>query len=296
MNLISASLSLLLAARAAAAPAPAGDRELVRVNGVPIRESEVVERLLKRYGQQTVEDMVNDILLREAAKAKPPKGVDAEVDRRVAKLQSQFASRELFLSKLEQAHSTLSQLKAQLEEEVVQEKLVAESENLTVADEEVKQFFNEHKDRLKHNETVHLRHILVASADEAKDIAAQIKGGADFGKIAGAKSLASDGKVSGGDLGFVGPGLLPPKIEEAAFAMKAGDVSVVSDEHGASILQVVEKKPARDATYSEVKDDLRELLMTDKIKKAAPHYIAELRRKADIQVPSSTATSSTGKP
>jgi len=254
---------------------------------VPIRQSEVVERLLKRYGQQTVDDMIDDILLREAAKDKSTKGDDAEVERRVSKLQAQFASRELFLSQLEQAGSTLSKLKAELEDEVVRERLVVDAEGVKVSDEEVKQAFAERKDRLRRPEAVHLRHILVGSVDQAKDIAAQVKAGADFAKIAREKSLAASGKSAGGDYGFVARGMLPAEIEEIAFAMAPGEIKVVPSDRGAHVLQVLDKRPAKDAVFSEIKDDLRELLLSEKIKKAAPHYMAELRRKADIKVPSS---------
>jgi hypothetical protein len=38
-------------------------------------------------------------------------------------------------------------------------------------------------------------------------------------------------------------------------------------------------------TFAQVKDDLRDMLLSEKIKKAAPDYLAELRRKADIKTP-----------
>ncbi|MFI5349326.1 MAG: hypothetical protein ACHQ2Z_07265, partial [Elusimicrobiota bacterium] len=62
MNPISASLVLIVAACASAAPV-GSDQVLVRVNSVPIRQSEVVERLLKRYGAQAVDEMIDETLL-----------------------------------------------------------------------------------------------------------------------------------------------------------------------------------------------------------------------------------------
>ncbi|HXT01507.1 MAG TPA: SurA N-terminal domain-containing protein, partial [Elusimicrobiota bacterium] len=108
MKTISASLVLLLAAAAAAAVPAGGDQVLVRVNGVPIRQSEVVERLLKRYGAQAVDEMIDETLLRQAAKSAGVTADDKEVNRRLTKLQEQFGSRELFISQLEQAGSSLT--------------------------------------------------------------------------------------------------------------------------------------------------------------------------------------------
>ncbi len=279
MKAFFASLALLLASAASAA----GDRELVRVNGTPIRESEVIERLLQRYGQQMVDEMIDDLLLREAALARGIKADDAEVERRVAELQSQFSSRDLFLSQLQQAGSSLSKLKEQLAQEIVRERLVIEAENITVTDAEVRSAFDSRKDKLGRPAAVHLRHILVATQDEAQKLVAQIKAGADFAKLAREKSLAASGKSVGGDYGFVPKGLLPAQIDEVAFAMKPGEIRIVPGDGGWHILQVLQFRPAKPAVFSEVKDSLRETLLAEKVKAAAPKFMASLRAKADIK-------------
>src|ERR1700722_8452583 len=158
MNPISASLALILAASAAAAPV-GGDQVLVRVNNVPIRQSEVVERLLKRYGTQAVDEMIDETLLRQAAKKDNIQADDAEVGRRLTKLQEQFGSKELFISQLEQAGSSLSKVKEDLSDEIVRERLVVKAKGLSVTGDELKKAFDENKSKLGAPEAVHLRHI-----------------------------------------------------------------------------------------------------------------------------------------
>lgn len=283
MNAISASLALLLAASASAAVPGAADQVLVRVNGVPIRQSEVVERLLKRYGAQAVDEMIDETLLRQAAKAAGVTADEKEVNRRLTKLQEQFGSRELFISQLEQAGSSLTKVKEDLADEIVRERLVTKAKGLSVTDDELKKAYDENKDKLGSPEAVHLRHILVATQPEANDIVAKIKGGADFKALARDKSLAASGKAAGGDYGFVGRGMLPAEIDDIAFAMKPGEIKVVPGPRGYHVLQVLEKRAPKPATFAEVKDDLRDMLMAEKIKKAAPDYLSELRRKADVK-------------
>ncbi|OGS39485.1 MAG: hypothetical protein A2506_02705 [Elusimicrobia bacterium RIFOXYD12_FULL_66_9] len=282
MNAIPAILPLLLGAFAAAAPAPA-DREIVKVNGTPIRQGEVVQRLLKRYGPQMVDEMIDETLLRQAAKKKGLKADDAEVSRRLDKLQQQFGTRELFISQLEQAGSSLSKVRADLSEELLREKLVVTSRDVKVSDAEVKKAFDENKDKLGSPEAVHLRHILVKTEAEGNEVIAKVKAGGDFTAIAREKSLAASGKAAGGDYGFVARGMLPPEIDAVAFALKPGELKMVPGPRGQHVLQAVEIRPAKKAVLAEVKADLRDMLMAEKIKKEAPGFLQELRSKADIK-------------
>lgn len=276
----------LLCALPLAAAAPA-DPELVRVNGVAIRRSEVVERLLKRFGAQTVDDMVDELLLRQAAAAQKVTAPEAEIERRLERVRSQFGSPELFLSQLEQAGTSVSRLKEEISEEIVRERLIVKAQGLKVSDDELKKAFEENKDKLGAPPAVHLRHILVKDEKEAQELVKKIEKGAEFAPLARQHSLAASGKAAGGDYGFVSRGMLPPEIDEIAFALKPGELKVVPGPRGQHILQAVATRPAKPAAFDEIKEDLRELLLTEKIKKAAPAYLHELRRKADISAPGS---------
>lgn len=283
-NAIAAALIAALVSPALAAAVP-GDFDVVRVNGTAIRQSEVLERLWKRYGSQTLEEMIDELLMRQAAAAKKITASPAEVDKRFSRLQAQFGSRELLVSQLEQAGTTVAKVKEDLAEEIVRERLVVDAKGLKVGDDELKKAFDANKDKLGKPEAAHLRHILAKNEAEANELVAKIKGGADFQTLAREKSLAASGKAAGGDYGFVSRGMLPPEIDEVAFSLKAGEVKVVPGPRGQHILQVVEKRAAQAASFDEVKEDLREMLLAEKLKDASQPYLLELRRKADIKTP-----------
>jgi parvulin-like peptidyl-prolyl isomerase len=287
--MIRALLPLLLALPAASA-APA-DPELVRVNGVAIRRSEVVERLLKRFGAQAVDEMVDELLLRQAAAAQKVTAPEDEIERRLARVRSQFGSPELFLSQLEQAGTSVSRLKEEIGDEVVRERLIVKAQGLKVSDDELKKAFDENKDKLGTPPAVHLRHILVKEEKQAQELVEKIKKGAEFAPLAREHSLAASGKAAGGDYGFVSRGMLPPEIDEIAFSLKPGELRVVPGPRGQHILQALAARPAKPAVFGEIKEELRELLLSEKIKKAAPAYLHELRRKADIAAPGAPAPS-----
>ncbi len=289
-----AALAAILAPSALAAVP--GDFDVVRVNGTPIRQSEVLERLWKRHGSQTLEEMIDELLMRQAAAAKKITASPAEVDRRFARLQAQFGSKELLISQLEQAGTTIAKVKEDLAEEIVRERLVTDSKGLKIGEAELKTAFEANKDKLGKPEAAHLRHILVKTEAEANELVAKIKGGADFQNLAREKSQAASGKATGGDYGFVSRGMLPPEIDEVAFSLKPGEIKVIAGPRGSHILQVLEKRAPKTASFDEVKDDLREMLLAEKLKEASAPFLLELRRKADIKTPGQPKTSPAKKP
>lgn len=266
----------------AAATAQA-DRTVVLVNGTPIRQSEVLERLWKRYGPDTLEEMVDEILLRQAAQAQKLQASPAEVDKRLSRLRSQFSDQKVFESQLEQYGSSIDRLGEELREQLVREKLVIAERRLSIKEEELKRAFETHRSELGSREGLHLRHILLKTEAEAKEIVQKVRAGGDFKDLAKEKSLAPTGKLSGGDYGFVTKGMLPPDIEELAFAMKKDDLRILPTPKGFHVLQALERRPAVPAEFAKVKEDLREMLLQEKIKAALPDFLRDLRAKAEIK-------------
>jgi peptidyl-prolyl cis-trans isomerase C len=68
------------------------------------------------------------------------------------------------------------------------------------------------------------KHILVNEEFEAADLVKNLEGGKSFEQLAKDHSLCPSGK-EGGDLGEFGRGQMVKSFEEAAFALKVGEVS-----------------------------------------------------------------------
>lgn len=153
-----------------------------------------------------------------------------------------------------------------------------------ISDEELKNFYEKNQDKFKTGEQVSASHILVKSEQEAKDILAQVKGGASFEDLAKAKSVDSS-SAKGGDLGWFGKGNMVPVFEKTAFALKEGEVSgVVKSEFGYHIIKLTGKRPAGVRSLEEVKEQIKAALLPQKQQQTFMQLKETLRKDAKIEV------------
>lgn len=97
------------------------------------------------------------------------------------------------------------------------------------------------------SEEIRAQHVLVKTEEEAKAVRERVTtGGEDFATVAKEVSIEPAAKESGGDLGFFGPGMMVPEFEQAAFALKDGEISQpVQTQFGWHVIKVVERRPAQ---------------------------------------------------
>ena len=87
-------------------------------------------------------------------------------------------------------------------------------------------------------------HILVETEEEARTIAEELAGGADFAEQAKAKSTGPSGP-HGGSLGWFGPGMMVPSFEAAVIALEPGEVSdPVQTQFGWHVIILLETRTA----------------------------------------------------
>lgn len=156
---------------------------------------------------------------------------------------------------------------------------------VTVTDQELKDYYLNHPQEFIQGAQVRARHILVDNEAKANQLLAQIKAGADFAKLAKENSKDTGSAQSGGDLGFFGKGEMVPEFENAAFALKAGEVSgVVKSQFGYHIIKVDEVKSQKSLTFDEVKEEIKAQLVDAKKETAWSSFVDTVRKNAKVEI------------
>ena len=242
--------------------------------------------------------MVNAELMYQAAQGTRvdnlEKMVDAELDRLKMRYKSEtdltndLRAQGLSLADLRMLLQRNIQINSYIDQEIVPKQQVSEAE--------VKEFFEKNPQKFSQSEQVRASHILIGVAKDAdaatwkkartqaEDVLAKVKAGGDFAVLAKEASSCPSG-AQGGDVGACGKGLMVKEFEDAAWAMKPGEISgVVETKFGYHIIKVTERIPAAKQSFDEVKAKLAENLKRDKIRQAVNQRLKEAQQKARIEL------------
>jgi len=164
-----------------------------------------------------------------------------------------------------------------------------ELDKIKISNKELKNYYNKNKAEFDEKESVHARHILVKTEDEAKKIKSELsslKGDAlksKFIELAKNKSTGPSGP-KGGDLGYFARGQMVPEFNDKVFSMKVGEVSEpVKTQFGYHVIYLEDKKAKKTRPFSEVKSFIEQRLKMEKFKKVIKDKMKALQKKANIK-------------
>jgi peptidyl-prolyl cis-trans isomerase SurA len=125
----------------------------------------------------------------------------------------------------------------------------------------------------------------IAKRKQAEELLARANAGEDFAKIARESSEDAATRQEGGDLGFFGRDLLPKPIEEVVFAMNVGEIrGPVRADKGFHIIKLIDKRSKDVKSFDDSKSEIRMQLRQKEYEKQAKTFVADLRRKAMVDL------------
>jgi peptidyl-prolyl cis-trans isomerase SurA len=249
----------------------------------------------------------NQILMAHAARARITVS-EAEIDTKVAELQSPYTKEE-FQKKLADQGMNAGELRQEVRQSLMISKLVNKeiTSRLSVTDAEIAAFYERNKANFNVPETLfHLAQIVVTAApdseirnlknDDAKTPAAaerkiralyaQLQNGEAFAKVAQEYSEDPVTASGGGDMGFVRlSDLQPPPFKQLVTSLKVGQMSgILNFGKGFAIVKLLgrEEPGQRQLNEPQVQATIRQNLMNEKEQLLKAAYIEVLRNRAKV--------------
>ena len=275
--------------------------ELKRANKVMIagqRGAAPSAEQQKEMEKQALQQLISAELLYQAGQKLETKDLDKQIDEKLSQGMARFPNKDDFAKALKDLDMTENDLRDYTRRDLIISNFVEKTiiPKITVSEEDARKFYDQNADKFTRPESVRASHILIgadpkATADEKKTarekadkLRKELAGGADFAALAKANSTCPSSQ-QGGDLGTFGKGQMVPAFEQAAFAMKPGDISdVVETQFGYHIIKLTEKKPSDKIEFKDVRPRIEEFLKTQKVGAAVNEYVETARKTAKIEV------------
>lgn len=274
----------------------AADLARLRPDPDPTRRAEQRAELIKK----SLELLIGEKLLEAQIKELSIEVTDSEVDLSLEEVKKQNGlSSDQLEAALTQEGYSMATYKVFLKKNLARSKLVnlKVRNKLKIADEDLKAEYARWARDESQDQEVHCRHILVqlpakptpeqveAARVKAVALAAEArKPGVDFAALARKKSEGPSA-AEGGDLGFFKRGVMVAEFERPAFTLAVGGVSdPVRTKFGWHVLKVVERRALAAPPFDEVKEQLRQRMLTGQLEKYTQQYVQELRAAAVVEV------------
>lgn len=254
--------------------------------------------------------VIEHLLDREAKQAGievTPEQVVAEMAQKLTELQPPQTI-ESYKQMVEAQGGNFEVFKAQFAKQMKYVKLLElkDPNSLIVTEASAREYYGKHLDEFQVPETVRASHILISTEstdpnsepnavkakarEKAEELLKEVREGGDFAALAKEHS-ACPSAAQGGDLGTFGRGQMVPPFEEAAFGLKAGEVSdVVETQFGYHIIKVAAHQDPNTVSFEQAKDQLMANLKGTQTNEAFRKYIGMLQEKAAIVYPSDELT------
>jgi peptidyl-prolyl cis-trans isomerase C len=248
--------------------------------------------------RKALDELVTYKVLSQETRARKIAVTDEEVESTIKQMRSQLPNEQEFKKALAARGVTLEKLKSDTRLDMSINKMMeAEAANQPApGDVQVRDFYDKNPDKFKQDEACRASHILFKveesadaatkkkAKDQADSVLKEARAGADFAELA--KKYSADGSAQqGGDLNFFTKGQMVPAFDQAAFALKPGQISdIVTTQFGYHIIKVTERRTASTVPFEQVSARIKEYLTEQQKQQKVEAFIESLKQKAKIEV------------
>jgi peptidyl-prolyl cis-trans isomerase SurA len=262
-------------------------------------DAAAAEKVIADRDRDILRDRIDNLLLVQKGKDSSI-NVDGEISKYVADVQTRLkVANQEDLAKIiqEQTGQSFEDWKSEMRNNMITQRVVRQEvgSKVNIKKEDVRKYYDEHKNEFIREEEVYLREILLLTENKkpeeiaaiekkAKDLVARAKKNEKFATLVRENSESPTAKEDG-DIGWMKRGSLNKQIEDLVFA---GGRNFVTDPiklpNGFLILRVEEVHKAGQAELEEVENEVMEKLYMPRFQPAMREYLTKIRYDAFIEI------------
>lgn len=265
-------------------------------------DEDALAKLLSEVTPQVIVDAVDELLLLQRGKELGYAMGDEQFKSIIEniKKENKIESDEQFMEALKGEGMTMLDLRRQLEKQMLVSRVqqVEVMGKISVGDEEVKAYYDSHKDEFATTPQVTLREILIAvptqdgstsvgldeeARTKATEVHKRLVAGEPFPRMAADASDAPS-KANGGLLGEIPWVDISPELQKELQPLKPGDITrVLRTPRGYQILKVESRIDGTLKTLDEAREQVSDAVFESKRRAEFAKYLARLRTQAIIE-------------
>lgn len=254
---------------------------VAKVNNVEITKEELYEQLVAQNGEAALNALIAEKIMLAEVEKNNITVLDEEIQKNIDEMTEYYGGEDEMNNALTDYNMTMDDMKENITTNLQLKKIL--EPYITIEDQEIEEYFNANKAYLDEAEQVKASHILVDTKELADEVKGKLDGGAEFAELAKEYSTDTSNSQNGGSLGYFGKGEMVAEFENTAFSMSVGEVSEpVQTSFGYHIIKVEDHKEAKEATFDEFKDDIKETLFQEKMGVAYNTWYEEMLKQYEI--------------
>jgi parvulin-like peptidyl-prolyl isomerase len=210
------------------------------------------------------------------------KVTDKQIDDRLKQIKQQYFQGKdaAYKAQLKKQGLTEEQVRSDIKAQLISEALFKKvTDDVKVSDADVHEYYTSHASQYQQPESRQVRHILVKKKALADSIYTQLKGGANFAKLAKKYSLDTVSAAQGGNYNAIKGQSVAP-FDKVAFALKTDEISKpVQTQYGWHVIQAISAvKAAGKTPEKQAADQIRQQLLQTKKNTAVNDWAKDLSK------------------
>jgi len=265
---------------------PAEDDDLIiaSIGDTKITASQLRKVLLQKYGEETLNEMLDRLAVELEGKALGISVTDNDVRAELMTMQLGYEDEEAFYKAMRELGIDKETLQRDAYYKLLTERIA--TKGIRVSDELVNQYMADHPEEFSSYTQLRPKIIVTSTSEKANAILAELQKGAPFEQLAQDKSLDDITRNDGGDLGWVEENdpFIDDRILQAARSMRPGEVSQpIPLDEGFVIVKLSDRKEVSKEISDQIKEKVRMQLA---LEQAPPiqDLIIDLRKKYRAQI------------